>query len=733
MAKKRDSAKRPAERRPNMGGSNLLWSLIAAGVAGLFAMSLIGVTPEIELSYSDLERLIQAAGQTATGQQAAGQQKQPANATAGDRGDAAIAWVEVSQPGADGRQTARYGDLRDVVIGAFQVSGTVREHPSGDAGKTKTEPAEGGQTAPRADGIGTLRRFHTAKLPSENSESQLMRQLTEHGVPFRYEEAPSPWRNWLPMLFLTSLFGLVFFMMMRRIGGAGSPMAFGRSRGKMYAQEDLGITFDDIAGIDEAVEELREVVEFLRSPEKYQVLGGHIPKGVLLVGPPGTGKTLLAKAIAGEAGVPFFGLSGSDFVEMFVGVGAARVRDMFQQAAAKAPCIIFIDELDALGKTRGSSVVGGHDEREQTLNALLVEMDGFGSNSGVIVLAATNRPETLDPALLRPGRFDRHVLVDRPDVRGREAILRVHVANVKLDPAVNIEQIARITSGFVGADLANLVNEAALLAARNNKTSVGMQEFNEGVERVTAGLEKKKRVIHEDEKKRVAYHEAAHALVAFSLPNTDPVHKVSIIPRGLAALGYTMQRPEDDRYLLTQSELESRIEVLLAGTIAEEMVYSDVSTGAQNDLERASAIARSMVMDYGMSRLGRVAYRESQRSPFLAGGGADLSQARSHSEQTAREIDEEVRRIIDTAMERVRRIMESRRGALEAITKRLIECEVIDGDELRTIIEASIGAPQLVPGTEAERRVPAAVSAAAPRPPAADAPAAGLGPADVPG
>jgi cell division protease FtsH len=739
MAKKRDSAKRPAERRPNMGGSNLLWSLIAAGVAGLFAMSLIGVTPEIELSYSDLERLIQASGKQASGKQA--EEKQASGpGQAGDHVDEdAIEWVDISHPGTDGRQTARYGDLRDVVIGSFQVSGTVREHSSAAAAKPRTEPASGPQAAKpvaAADGRGTVRRFHTAKLPSENSESQLMRQLSEHGVPFRYEEAPSPWRNWLPMLFLTSLFGLVFFMMMRRIGGAGSPMAFGRSRGKMYAQEDLGITFDDIAGIDEAVEELREVVEFLRNSEKYQVLGGHIPKGVLLVGPPGTGKTLLAKAIAGEAGVPFFGLSGSDFVEMFVGVGAARVRDMFQQAAAKAPCIIFIDELDALGKTRGSSVVGGHDEREQTLNALLVEMDGFGSNSGVIVLAATNRPETLDPALLRPGRFDRHVLVDRPDVRGREAILRVHVANVKLDPAVNLEQIARITSGFVGADLANLVNEAALLAARNNKTSVGMQEFNEGVERVTAGLEKKKRVIHEDEKKRVAYHEAAHALVAFSLPNTDPVHKVSIIPRGLAALGYTMQRPEDDRYLLTQSELESRIEVLLAGTIAEEMVYADISTGAQNDLERASAIARSMVMDYGMSRLGRVAYRESGRSPFLAGSGGDLSQARSHSEQTAREIDEEVRRIIDTAMERVRRIMESRRVALEAITKRLIECEVIDGEELRTIIEASIGTPQLVPGTEAERRVPAlpASNTAPPLPRSAtDAPETGVGPADISG
>ncbi len=354
---------------------------------------------------------------------------------------------------------------------------------------------------------------------------------------FDFASGPSPWRGYVPMLVLTVLFIVVFFFMLRRLGGAGSPMAFGRSRGKMYAQEDIGITFEDVAGIDEAVEELREVVEFLRSPERYQVLGGRIPKGVLLVGPPGTGKTLLAKAIAGEAGVPFFSLSGSDFVEMFVGVGAARVRDMFQQAESKAPCIIFIDELDALGKTRGSSVVGGHDEREQTLNALLVEMDGFNSNSGVIVLAASNRPETLDPALLRPGRFDRHVLVDRPDVRGREEILKVHVQNVKIDSAVNLKEIASLTSGFVGADLANLVNEAALLAARKNKTSVGMAEFNEGIERVTAGLEKRKRVIHADEKQRVAYHEAGHALVAYSLPNTDPVHKVSIIPARPGRLG----------------------------------------------------------------------------------------------------------------------------------------------------------------------------------------------------
>ncbi len=518
-------------------------------------------------------------------------------------------------------------------------------------------------------------------------------------------EEQGAWASLLPLLAITALFIIVFVFMMRRIGGAGSPMAFGRSRGKLYAQEDLGITFSDVAGIDEAVEELREVVEFLRTPEKYQTLGGRIPKGVLLVGPPGTGKTLLAKAIAGEAGAPFFSLSGSDFVEMFVGVGAARVRDMFRQAETKAPCIIFIDELDALGKTRGSSVVGGHDEREQTLNALLVEMDGFDSNSGIIVLAATNRPETLDPALLRPGRFDRNVLVDRPDVRGREAILKVHVNNVKLDDSVKLNEVAKITPGFVGADLANLVNEAALLAARKGKQAVGMDEFNEGVERVTAGLEKKQRVMREDEKIRVAYHESGHALVAYSLPNTDPVHKVSIIPRGLAALGYTMQRPDEDRYLMTQAELESRIQVLLAGTVTEEIIFEDVSTGAQNDLERASEIARGMVMEFGMSRMGRVNFRESKRSPFLAGGGGgDWPSSRQHSEQTMREIDEEVHRIVDESLEKTRHILTTRRQALEALAKLLMDRETINADELREVIDANSTSPLIVPGTDAERR-----------------------------
>lgn len=541
----------------------------------------------------------------------------------------------------------------------------------------------------------------------ETDHKDIKDLIEKHNLRFSNNPLLTLWKNLVPYLVLTALVAAFLLFLVRRLGGAGSPMSFGRSRGRLYAQEDLGITFNDVAGIDEAVEEVREVVDFLRSPEKYQKLGGRIPRGVLLVGPPGTGKTLLARAIAGEAGVPFFSLSGSDFVEMFVGVGAARVRDMFQQAEAKAPCIIFIDELDALGKSRGTGIVGGHDEREQTLNALLVEMDGFSSNAGVIVIAATNRPETLDQALLRPGRFDRNVLVDRPDIRGREDILKVHVKSVKLDPSVDLQEIATITPGFVGADLANLVNEAALLAARSGKNAVGKIEFHEGVERVTAGLEKKQRVMNPDEKLRVAYHESGHALVAYSLPNTDPVHKVSIIPRGLAALGYTMQRPEGDRFLMTQGELESRIQVLLAGTITEELVFEDISTGAQNDLERASEIARRMVMEFGMSRLGRVNYRDSNRSIFLASAGGE-DRPRSHSEQTAREIDVEVRRIIDEGIERVRGILQTRRAALEALAKRLMEIESVGSDELKEIIDAASPGPLVVPGTQAAGPRPAA-------------------------
>jgi cell division protease FtsH len=605
------------------------------------------------------------------------------------------AYVDIADPDKPDVRV-RYSKLRNVVIGDRAITGHVNQ-------VRLKKSKDGSWVVDNAD-ASTKVSFRTNIGKEGSNREKLESSLAASGINPTYESGPSPWDSIAPafviILLVALLVAATLYFLVRRLSGLGSPMAFGRSRGRLYAQEDLGVTFADVAGIDEAVEEVREVVDFLRSPEKYQRLGGRIPKGVLLVGPPGTGKTLLAKAIAGEAGVPFFSLSGSDFVEMFVGVGAARVRDMFQQAESKAPCIIFIDELDALGKSRGTSIVGGHDEREQTLNALLVEMDGFGSNSGVIVMAATNRPETLDPALLRPGRFDRHVLVDRPDIRGREDILKVHVKNVKLDPTVDLKEIAAITPGFVGADLANLVNEAALLAARSNKAAVGMDEFNEGVERVTAGLEKKQRVMNEDEKLRVAYHESGHALVAYSLPNTDPVHKVSIIPRGLAALGYTLQRPEGDRFLMTQSELESRIQVLLAGTMAEEMIFTDVSTGAQNDLERATEIARSMVMEYGMSRLGRVNYRETNRSPFLAISGVE-ERVRTHSEQTAREIDEEVRRIIDEAIEKVKHILDVRRGALEALTKRLMEVESIDASELKRIIEETSPGPMVVPGTSA--------------------------------
>ncbi len=583
----------------------------------------------------------------------------------------------------------QYSDLRDIQVSDESITGTVMYRSLGADGKSPTESA-------KRVAFQTIRDTY-----NEAEHERLVSYLEASGVTWDNARPSRLIQDHWPELLMIGILVVLGIVMLRRLGGVGSPMAFSRSRGKLYSQDDLALTFDDAAGIDEAVEEVREIVDFLKNSDKYQALGGRIPKGVLLVGPPGTGKTLLAKAIAGEAGVPFFSLSGSDFVEMYVGVGAARVRDMFQQAQNRAPCIIFIDELDALGKSRSGSTVGGHDEREQTLNALLVEMDGFASNSGVIVTAATNRPETLDPALLRPGRFDRHVLVDRPDVSGREAILKVHVKNVKLDEKVNLKDIASITPGFVGADLANLVNEAALLAARAEKQSVGIEQFNDAVERVTAGLEKKNRVMNEDEKIRVAYHEAGHAIVAAALPNTDPVHKVSIIPRGLAALGYTMQRPESERYLMTKSELESNMKVLLAGTLTEEMMFQDISTGAQNDLERCTEIARSMVMDYGMSRLGRVNLRRSNRSAFLAGGGEGYQTM--HSEEMSKLIDKEVTRIIEDSLAATREILEQRRDVLEAVTQKLLEVEAIDNDELMRLIGQHSKGPWLVPGTVNEK------------------------------
>ncbi len=466
--------------------------------------------------------------------------------------------------------------------------------------------------------------------------------------------------------------------------GAGGVMSFGKSKAKIFAESDTKVSFEDVAGIDEAQEELQEVVDFLSTPEKFQKLGGRIPKGVLLVGPPGTGKTLLARAVAGEAKVPFFSISGSEFVEMFVGVGAARVRDLFSQAAAQAPCIIFIDELDALGKARGMNVMGGQDEREQTLNQLLVEMDGFDTNKGVIIMAATNRPEILDPALMRPGRLDRQVLVDRPDINGREAILKIHSKNVLLDPEVDLSKIAGRTPGFVGADLANIINEAALLAARNDKERVESSDIDEAIDRVIGGLKKKNRMMNAKEKEIVAFHESGHAIVAESVDFADPVHKISVIPRGIAALGYTQQQPTEDRYLMTRSELIDRLAVLLGGRVAEELVFNEISTGAQNDLQRATDIVRSMITEYGMSdRLGLVSYDRPRQSMFMPEG---YSPAKSYSEAKAAEIDEEVSRLMEQAHQRVQKILSEKRSILDELAALLSVQETVLGDELRKMM-----------------------------------------------
>jgi len=489
---------------------------------------------------------------------------------------------------------------------------------------------------------------------------------------------------WLfPLLLIVGL----WIFMFRRMNPTQGVLTVGKSRARIVGEEGTGVTFSDVAGVDEAKVELHEIVEFLKTPEKFAKLGAKIPKGVLLVGPPGTGKTLLARAVAGEAGVTFFSISGAEFVEMFVGVGAARVRDLFAQAKSQAPCIIFIDELDALGKARTpGGILGGNDEREQTLNQLLVEMDGFDPRLGVIIMAATNRPEILDPALLRPGRFDRQVLVDRPDWQGRLDILRIHSAGITMSGDVQLERIARRTPGFVGADLANLLNEAALLAARRDKPAVTMHEIDEAVDRIIAGLEKKNRLINDKERTIVAYHEAGHAIVAERVPTADPVHKISIIPRGVAALGYTQQLPTEDRYLLTKQELMDRIAVLLGGRVAEEIVFNEISTGAGNDLERVTELARSMVMEYGMSReLGPVNLSGPRRTQFLQSDGS-VPQQRNYSEGTAREIDAEIRGLIEGTYDRVRKLLTEDREVLEVLARRLLEKEVVDEGELREIM-----------------------------------------------
>jgi len=504
--------------------------------------------------------------------------------------------------------------------------------------------------------------------------------------------------TWISTLLSWILPALVFvgvwaFVMRRMAGGAqGGLLAIGKSKAKVYVQHKTGVTFGDVAGIDEARGELMEVVDFLKNPGRYRRLGGKIPKGVLIVGVPGTGKTLLAKAVAGEAGVPFFSLSGADFVEMFVGVGAARVRDLFAQAQEKAPSIIFIDELDALGKARGiSPIVGGHDEREQTLNQLLAELDGFDTQKGVIILAATNRPEILDPALLRPGRFDRQVVLDRPDLKGREKILRVHVRDVTLAPGLDLAAVAARTPGFVGADLANLVNEAALHAARNEKDAVDMTDFDEAIDRVVGGIERRSRVINPKEKEIVAYHEAGHALVAESREHADRVAKISVIPRGVAALGYTQQQPTEDRYLMTRAELLDRLDVLLGGRVAEELVFGDISTGAQDDLQRATDMARHMVARYGMSEaLGLATFDAPRQALFL---NVPSMAQREYSEETARTIDAEIRQLLEAAHGRVRETLGKKRVILDALAKRLIEKEVVDRAALAELLASAESLP----------------------------------------
>ncbi|HHT9126016.1 MAG TPA: ATP-dependent zinc metalloprotease FtsH [Candidatus Brocadiia bacterium] len=539
---------------------------------------------------------------------------------------------------------------------------------------------------------GTVKRGEDERKPAKKYETQkvddptLVKELEEHNVKFSASEDDT----WLERVFLVWILPFVIFFFVwrfiaKRMGPGTSLMAIGKSKAKVYIDKDTGVSFNDVAGVDEAKEELKEVIDYLQNPQKYQRLGGKIPKGVLLVGPPGTGKTLLAKAVAGEAKVPFFSISGSSFVEMFVGVGASRVRDLFTQAQEKAPCIIFIDELDALGKARVAAPIGGgHEEREQTLNQLLVEMDGFDTQKGVIIMAATNRPEILDHALLRPGRFDRQVLVDRPDIKGREEILKIHAKGVKLSKNVDLKVLAARTPGFVGSDLANVVNEAALLAARVGKESVEMSNFEEAINRVVAGLEKKKRVMSKKEQEIIAYHESGHALVAESVPNADRVHRISIIPRGIAALGYTLQLPTEDRYLLTRSELLDRLAVLLGGRVAEEIVYNEVSTGAQNDLGRAADIARSMVKEYGMSeKLGPITFENGRRSYLMEIG---FQTRPEYGEDTAKAIDEEVKKIITDAHVRVRKILEDKRDKLEKIAKLLLEKEVVEADELKKIL-----------------------------------------------
>ena len=561
----------------------------------------------------------------------------------------------------DFKTAVREGRIEEVQIGAYTIRGTRRL------------PADASKTA-------TPMRFMTVRV----EDPELLQELEAHQVKYTGQYDNGVAKTLLSWLLPLGLLVLLWSVFIRRFGPGQGVMNFGKSRARIYAERETGVTFVDVAGVDEAKEELQEIIDFLRYPQKYAALGGRIPKGVLLVGPPGTGKTLLARAVAGEASVPFFSLSGSDFVEMFVGVGAARVRDLFKQAQEKAPCIVFIDELDAVGKARGINPIQQNDEREQTLNQLLAEMDGFDPRKGVIILGATNRPEILDPALLRAGRFDRQVTVGRPDLQGRFYILSLHAKKVRLAADVDLQVIAARTPGMVGSDLANVINEAALLAARYGKEAVTMEELDKAIDRILAGPEKKSRIMAPAEKRRVAYHESGHALVAEALPTADPVRKVTIIPHGVAALGYTQQLPTQDRYLYTKEELLDRIAVLLGGRAAEDVVFHDTSTGAQDDLQRASEMARRMVAEFGMSEhLGPYAIEQGRQPLFLDGGHQT---AKAYSEATAQRIDGEAQAIVERMYERARHMLEKHRDKLEALAQYLLQHEVIDQTSLAVLL-----------------------------------------------
>ena len=534
------------------------------------------------------------------------------------------------------------------------------------------------------DKTGQPQQFVTTPL----ADDALAQRLAEHGVKYTVRHDTHWLANLMGWLLPLGLLALMWSWMGRRMSGAGGFLSIG-SRARIHPASLPKVTFEDVAGADEAKEELRETIDFLKDPARIQRLGGHMPKGVLLLGAPGTGKTLLARAVSGEAEVPFFNISGSEFIELFVGVGAARVRDMFQQAREKAPCIIFIDELDAIGRSRGGPVtMGGHDEREQTLNQLLTEMDGFDPSTGVVVMAATNRPEVLDKALMRAGRFDRQIVVDKPDLQAREQILKLHASRLTLARDVDLAVVAQRTPGFVGADLANIANEAAILAVRHNHEAVTMADFEAAIDRVVAGPEKKHRVMNQEEKRWVAFHESGHALVALSVPSGEPIHKVSIIPRGVAALGYTLQLPVGEKFLSSETELRDQIAILLGGRVAEELVFGDVSTGAANDLERASEIARDMVTRLGMSAaLGPLAYGRRQHSLYL---GGDYVEERNYSEATAQKIDEAVQGVVREAYERARGVLDRRRNALDILASRLQEKEVLSGDELHSLLDSAL-------------------------------------------